>query len=138
MRALAKRIIAHEATARDSPRRPFAVIERLRPPLGTLMGTGGFRALVARALALACGEVAWLRALRMKSNGTLEGFEEIYPPIAPQQCLEGRVALLSQLLALLVALIGQGLTSQLIGDTWTHLSPHLSDTPKRDKNEEPE
>ena len=122
MRALARLLIAREAREKGSSRAPFAVLERLRSPLGTLMGTGGFRALVVRALALAREEVPWLRTVRAKANGTLESFEEIHPQVPPRECFEGRVEVLAHLLTLLVSFIGQGMTSRLVGEIWRH--PH--------------
>jgi hypothetical protein len=86
------------------------------------MGNGGFRALLARALALAGAEVAWLRAVHVKADGTLEGLEALHAQLKPADFLEGRVVLLAQLLGLLVAFIGPSLTSRLMGEVWPQLS----------------
>ena len=55
MRSFAKRLIAYEALGKKLPRPPaiFHVSEKLRPQLATLMGKGGFQALLSRALGVA-------------------------------------------------------------------------------------
>ena len=82
------------------------------------MGEGGFRALLARALALAAAEVPWLRAVQVKADGTLAGWEELPAQLDPDEYLEGRVVLLAQLLGLLVAFIGEKLTLRLMREVW--------------------
>ena len=104
MQALAQRIIACEAKGAKPSRRGaapgFPVTGKLRPHLATLMGNAGYRALLMRALALATAEVAWLRAVRVAADGTLEGLVEPDPPVSPEEILKGSVALLAQLLGL--------------------------------------
>ena len=82
---------------------------------------GGFRGLLSRAIALGGGEVRWLRAVHVKSDGTLAGLEE-HASLAPGQFAEGKVVLLTRLLETLVALIGIGLTLRLALETWPKLS----------------
>src|SRR6185503_20475922 len=107
MRDLARRLITYEAGGDKPPgTKPpahFPVGEKLRPPLSTLMGNGGFLALLSRALALAKMEVPWLRTVQLKPDGTLEWLGESEARIDPQQTAEGRIVLLAQLLGLLVA-----------------------------------
>jgi hypothetical protein len=91
------------------------VIEKLRPPLANLMGIGGFRALLLRALRLAGTEISWLGAVDVKADGTLEG---LHLQIDRGEFLEGRVVLLAHLLGLLVAFIGPALTSRLLAEIW--------------------
>jgi hypothetical protein len=126
MRGIAERLINYETPGNDSPKTksiaPFRVTERLRPHLATLMGNGGFRALLARALALAGTEVSWLRAVEVNMDGTLDGLEKLQTQLEPADFLEGRVVLLARLLGLLVAMIGPGLTSRLVGEVWPQLS----------------
>jgi hypothetical protein len=98
------------------------VTDRLRPHLATLMGIGGFRALLARALVLASAEVSWLRAVQVNADGTLEGLAAPHARLEPAQFREGRVVLLAQLLGLLVAFIGPSLTSRLVGEIWPQLA----------------
>ena len=126
MREIAQRLIEYETPRADSSKTksiaPFRATERLRPHLATLMGNGGFRALLARALALASAKVTWLRAVQVNPDGSLEGLEELQVQLKPADFLEGRVVLLAQLLGLLVAMIGPGLTLRLVGEVWPQLS----------------
>jgi hypothetical protein len=125
MRSIAQRLIHYEmpesesAATTNTPN--FRVTERLRPHLATLMGKGGFRALLARALVLASAEVSWLRTVKVNADGTLEGWDAPHAGLAPAQFREGRIVLLAQLLDLLVAFIGPGLTSRLMGEIWPQL-----------------
>ena len=118
--------MAHETPLRDESsdvagQATFQVIDDLRPQLVNLMGVGGFRGLLSRAIALSNEEVRWLRAVHVKADGSLEGFEE-HAQLAPAQFAEGKVVLLARLLETLIALIGIGLTLRLMVETWPKLS----------------
>jgi hypothetical protein len=97
------------------------VTEKLRPHLANLMGNGGFRALLSRALVLASADVSWLRAVQVNGRGTLEGLEALQPQFASPEFIEGEIVLLIELLALLEALIGPALTSRLVGEIWPQI-----------------
>ncbi len=122
LREFTRRLLAYEvasgkpANAKDSA--AFRVCEELRQPLGKLLGIGGFRALLARALAVAGAEVPWLRALQIKADGCWEGLNELEGKLDPRAIAEGEVVLVSQLLALLVTFIGSALTLPLLHDIW--------------------
>jgi len=103
---------------RQITRRDFMPSNKLRPHLATLMGNGGFQALLSRALVLTNGEISWLRDIQVNADGTLEGLEAIHGRLDPAQFLEGRVVLLAHLLGLLVAFIGPDLTARIVGDIW--------------------
>ena len=127
MRDFAKRLIAYEARGNKSfetKKTPaaFHVCEKLRVHLSTFMGNAGFRALLARSLALASAEVAWLRAMHVKADGSLEGLDELEAQVDPNEIAEGCVVLLAQLLGLLVAFIGEDLTLRLVREVWPQLS----------------
>ncbi len=126
MRKLASRLIALEAKGKNvfgaKILVAFPVPEKLRPTLSTLMGNAGFRTLLARALTLATAEVPWLRALRVGAGGALEGGEDLHAQLSPEEYLEGRVALIGQLLGLLVAFIGEKLTVRLVREVWPKLT----------------
>jgi hypothetical protein len=129
MRGLAKSLIAQETSrksSRVSARAAFHVIEKLRPHLSNLMGKRGFRALMARALALASAEVSWLNEVKVNPDGTLDGLEVRPPQIGPAEFREGKVAILAHLIGLLVALIGQDLTATLVADIWPKLRSAIS------------
>lgn len=137
MRSIAQRLINHEMEAKGSLETTdistFRVIDRLGPQLAMLMGQSGFRALLARALALASAEVAWLREVRVKADGTLEGLATLHASLKPADIREGRIVLLAQLLGLLVAFIGPALTSRVIGEIWPQLAADNVDFGNGDK-----
>src|SRR5450631_2833387 len=93
MRSIALRLINYETPGNSSSETTntaiFPVTDRLRPHLATLMGNGGFRALLARALALASAEVAWLREIRVGADGTLDGLETPHARLLPAEYREG-------------------------------------------------
>lgn len=122
MRNFAKRLMASETRVDGSSEAKTPAVfhgpEKLRPYLATLMGTGGFRALLSRALALASAEVPWLRAVHVKADGALDGPPSLHEELDPGETLEGSIVLLAQLLGLLVAFIGPNLTVRLVGEAW--------------------
>ena len=126
MRSIALLLIGYEAASGGSSETTspstFQVTDRLRPHLAMLMGNGGFRALLARALVLASAEVSWLRAVQVNADGTLEGLAAPHARLKPAEFREGRVVLLAQLLGLLVAFIGPGLTLRLASEIWPQLA----------------
>jgi hypothetical protein len=137
MRSVAERLIQYETSKKDPSETTdiatIAVTERLRPHLATLMGNGGFRALLARALKLASAEVHWLHAVEVNADGLLEDLEPLHARLTPAEFREGSVVLLAQLLGLLVAFIGPGLTSRLVGEIWPQLAAHNMDFGSGDK-----
>jgi len=126
LRDFAKRLIAYEGTRNKSSRNkssetknPLPVlIDELRPYLATLMGSIGFRALLARALALATAEVPWLSTVQIEADGTWGGLEELDIQADRDELAKGSLILLAQLLGLLVAFIGETLTLQLVREVW--------------------
>ena len=126
MRQVAARLIAYEAAGNKScdPERPpaFYVCEKLRPHLAMLMGKAGFRAVLSRALVVAGAEVRWLAALEVNAEGALSGWDKTEARVTPKELTEGGVHLVAQLLGLLAAFIGDGLTLLLVLDLWPKLS----------------
>ena len=120
LRIYAERLIANEmsqhASAKSKPTAAFAVIEKLSPHFGALMGAAGFRALLSRALVLAGAEVAWLGELHVKADGSFEGLNELVARTNPEQISNAGIVLLARLLGLLVSLIGDELTLQLLSN----------------------
>ena len=125
MKQFTRRLLAYEvgptppADVKDSA--AFRVCEKLRGPLGKLMGIGGFRSLFSRALVLATAEIPWLAALQIKADGSLEGFQEAKVKLDWSATAEGESVLVSQLLGLLVTFVGAGLTVRLLHDIWPKL-----------------
>lgn len=124
-REIAARIIAYEVekAAASASLRPDAahICELLRPHLSTLMGRNGFQALLSRALAVASAEVPGLGAVKVKEDGTLEGWARPEPLAEATSFEESSVLLVAQLLGLLVAFIGDNLTLRLVRDVWSAL-----------------
>jgi len=139
MRDFAERLIAYQTRENKSSETKtpaaFHVFEKLRPHLAAVMGYTGFRALLSRALALANAEVPWLRAVLVKSDGSLEGLDELEAQVDPEGIFEGRVVLLARLLGLLVAFVGENLTLWLVREVWPKLSLNDLDLGIGDKNE---
>ena len=131
--------MAHEKSANESSEinnvAIFPVFTKLSPHLLTLMGNAGFRGFVTRSLALANEEVRWLRAVHVKSDGSLTGLDELQAQLAPEQFLEGRTVLLAQLLGLLVAFIGEDLTLRMVSTVWPKLPLSDLDFGKGDESE---
>lgn len=119
---LARRLMTYEAAlgepanAKDSA--AFRVCEKLRGPLGKLMGVGGFRSLLARSLTLASAGLPSLQALHVRPDGSLEGLDELEAKFDSRAVTAGEVALVAQLLGLLVTFIGPALTLRLLHDIW--------------------
>ncbi|MGD0108303.1 MAG: hypothetical protein ABSC06_30335 [Rhodopila sp.] len=130
LRDLARDLIVHETSGRNPSEADaatvFHVTEKLRAHLVNLMGKGGFRALLARALALASVEVLWLDKVQVNAAGTFEGLETARRDVDPADYLEGRVAVLAHLLGLLVALIGPDLAERLVAEIWPDLRSTIS------------
>jgi hypothetical protein len=122
LKEFARRVLAYEAVSgtrtHGADSAAYLVCEKLREHLGKLIGIGGFRSLLSRALALAGAEVPWLRALQINADGSLEGVDGLDKKPGSRTLAEGEVALVSQLLGLLVTFIGPELTLRLLHDIW--------------------
>ena len=120
LRLYAERLIADEmsrnASSKSKPTAAFVVIEKLSPHFGALMGAAGFRALISRALVLADAEVAWLRELHVREDGSFEGLNELEAQASPEEIAAGGIVLLARLLGLLVTFIGEDLTLRLLSN----------------------
>ena len=121
MQDVARQLLAYETAALSSAESNLAaadrVCEALRRPLCTLAGTSGYRALLTRTLALAKAQVPGLSAVGVKPDGSLEGLEKL----VTDQDTDAGVVLVSQLLGLLAALIGESLTLRILLDVWPDL-----------------
>lgn len=126
MRAFAERLIAFEAKENKSSEQKiplaFVVCEKLRRALTTPLGSSDFRFLLSRALALANTEVAWLRAVHVKADGSLEGVEDIVEQVDLGKIAEGGVALIAQMFGILGVLIGEAMTLHLMREVWPKLA----------------
>jgi hypothetical protein len=120
LRIYAESLIDYEmsqnASSKSKPTAAFVVIEKLSPHFGALMGAAGFRALLSRALVLANAEVAWLRELHIKADGSFDGLNELEAQANPEEISNGGIVLLARLLGLLVTFIGEDLTLLLLSN----------------------
>ena len=118
----ARQLLACEMASHQPPglNRPaaFGVCEKLRGPLGRLIGVGGYASLLARAQVLACTEIPWLCELQINPNGSLVGLEELEAKLELRPVAEGESVLVGHLLGLLVTFIGPALTLQLLHEVW--------------------
>jgi hypothetical protein len=119
IREFAQRLVAYEA-AGSSPAgtdlpAELRVAEKLRHPLSRLAGVNGFRMLLVRALTLAKAQVPGLRPVRVKPDGSLEGFSDLGNRA---EAAEAGVMLIAELLGLLAAFVGEAFTRSLVLDVW--------------------
>lgn len=139
MRDFASRLIACETAGNQSSETKapagFRVCEKLRPQLATFMGSAGFHALLARALAVANAENSGLRSLHLKADGSLGGFGEPAAPADAVKISEDGMILVAQLLSLLVAFIGEDLTLRMVREVWHKVPPNDLNLAKGGKNE---
>ncbi|MGA3107289.1 MAG: hypothetical protein ABSD53_22635 [Terriglobales bacterium] len=117
-RDLAERLLAYEnaagKTSEPTELAAFRVCERLRQPLITLAGPAGFRSLLSRALTLARAEAPSLSTVQVAADGSLQGLDELRPQVDADQVGEAGVILITQLLGLLVRVVGEVMTLQLV------------------------
>ena len=117
-RDLAQRLIAYQGAAGNTSEpmefAAFRVCETLRRPVCALAGVAGFRSLLSRALALARAEAPILNTLQVAADGSLQGLDELGRQIDKDQARQGGVILIAQFLGLLLAFIGEAMTSRLV------------------------
>jgi hypothetical protein len=119
-RDLAQRLLVYENGAgKTSEPTEFSVVrvcERLRQPLITVAGVAGFRSLLSRALTLAKAEAPSLSAVQVVADGSLQGLDTLRPQVGADQAREAGVILITQLLGLLVRVVGEAITLQLTSE----------------------
>jgi hypothetical protein len=117
-RVLALRLLAYEdaagKTSEPTEFAAFGVCERLRQPLITLAGVSGFRSLLSRALTLARAEAPGLSAVQIAADGSLQGPDGLRPRVHADEAGEAGIILITQLLGLLVRVVGEATTLRLV------------------------
>ena len=140
LRRLSRCLIACEIQVNPASAAPvpsaFNICEQLRPQLAPLLGKVGFRALLSRALAVAAVDAAWLQALQVNANGSLEWVADAGAPPGTRTASEGGVILIAQLLGSLIAFIGESLTLRILREAWPKLSVDRVVFTTENKNEE--
>lgn len=137
IRQLVEQLLAYEAVRSDpsEANRPAGsrIIEKLRRPLIRLAGIAGFRALLGRALALARAEAPVIASLEAEPDGSLS---VLRGPANQEALAEANRVVIAQLLGLLVAFIGAGLTLSIVLEAWPELPPSALEL-WRNHDEEP-
>jgi hypothetical protein len=137
MRELARQVLARVPRrgmpAADERLPTFHAIVRLRPQLAVLVGNGGMRALLLRALVLAGDEIPWLRTVRVDASASLVGLDLQQAQLSPKDFLEGKVLLLAQVFSLMETFIGEAMTLRLVQEAWPEVPVHGSDFGKGDE-----
>jgi hypothetical protein len=117
-RDLAQRLLAYEnaggKTSEPTEFAAFRVCERLRQPVITLAGVAGFRSLLSRALTLARAEAPSLSVVTVAADGSLQGVDGLRPQVDADEAGEAGIILITQLLGLLVRVVGEAITLQLV------------------------
>jgi hypothetical protein len=117
-RDLAQRLVAYQSApgknSEPTELAAFRVCEALRQPLCALAGVAGFRSLLSRALTLARAEAPSLSAVQVAADGSLQGLEELRPQVDADEAREAGIILITQLLGLLVRVVGEAVTLQLV------------------------
>ena len=117
-RHLAQRLLTYEAVAGENSKAAesaaFRVCAKLRQPLITLAGVAGFRSLLSRALTLARAEAPSLSAVQIAADGSLQGLDGLRPELHADEAGEAGLILITQLLGLLVRVVGEASTLQLV------------------------
>jgi hypothetical protein len=117
-RDLALRVLAYEDAAGNTSEptefAAFRVCAKLRQPLCALAGVPGFRSLLSRALTLAKAGAPSLSAVQVAADASLQGLDELRTQAGADQTREAGIILITQLLGLLVRVVGEAVTLQLV------------------------
>ncbi len=118
---LCRRLLAYEAALDTRERNTPAALyvsEKLRRHLSRLIGSAGFRSLLARALVLARAKDPALDVVHIQTDGALEGLTTMRDQIENP---EAGLLLIVQLLALLTVFLGESLVLTLVFTIWPNL-----------------
>lgn len=116
---LAILVLSHERTDISDIKEFQSVVqrifERLNSHLSIRLGTGGYHALLYRAVTLAASGSPWLASVHVSQDGLVEGFQDMsqYDAI-----YNGSVAILAHLIELLDTFIGRILTIRILHNIW--------------------
>jgi hypothetical protein len=118
------RVFAREAKKSRSPAALSGGMEascrRLHARLDPLIGAGGFRALLARALHLAAKEFPWLDAVYVEEHPAcgLKGLREAVKGLDAQSVGDAFALVLANIIWLLVTFIGEDIAFGLLREVW--------------------
>ncbi|HET7461769.1 MAG TPA: hypothetical protein VFJ82_11005 [Longimicrobium sp.] len=105
-----------------------AACRKLSGELEALVGRGGVAALIGRSVNLAKREFPFLGVVRLELDGpvTLAGLRESLQGRDPAEAEAASVALLANLLAVLVNLLGEDLGLRPVWSAWPSAAPPTS------------
>ena len=113
-REMAERLLAYEAAAQHPSEADglaaSRVCQKLSHPLGKLIGTEGYRAILRRALTLARREAEGLNAVKITDEGLLESLNGEAEKVS--------AVLVTNVIELLLTFLGEPLTLKLVHDVW--------------------
>jgi hypothetical protein len=124
LRDLAGRAFAREAKRSRSPAALAAGLEascrRLHARLDPLIGAGGFRALLARALHLAAKDFPWLDVVSIEEHPAcgLKGLRKAVKGLDAQSVGDAFALVLANVIWLLVTFIGEDIAFGLLREVW--------------------
>jgi hypothetical protein len=132
LRALAVRVLAREAKKSRGPAALSGGMEascrRLHARLDPLIGAGGFRALLARALHLAAKEFPWLDAVRVEEHPAcgLKGLREAMKGTDASSAGGAFALVLANVIWLLVTFIGEDIAFGLLREVWPEIETDVT------------
>ena len=94
------------------------IFDKLNIHLSVRFGSGGYHALLRRALTLAAADVPMLASVHISEDGRVEGFQDMPEP---QSICDGSVAMLARLIELLDTFIGRNLTVRVLQNVWPNV-----------------
>ena len=94
---------------------------QLAPELILIIGEGGFKALYARSMRLASVQFSWLKheGAALSSADPFEPLRQRLETRDLQQATDASIALFTLFFDTLASLIGEGLTTHLLQDSWS-------------------
>ncbi len=141
VRALARRVLLHEAGGRVEPDALAEAAERadaqLRGRLADLIGLTGYTALVARAVRLAQAEVPAVERVTVDvgagAEGSLRGVRALVLANSGDSGVTeaGLSAIMAHVIGLLITFIGEDLAERQIREVWPELAHGQVDTEER-------
>ena len=131
LKSLAQRLLVHEAKNSPNPAKLAEALEvycqHLHKRLDPLVGAGGFRALLDRALFLAKKEHPWLEGVEIQAypGCGLKALNEAMAGRQPGEIRETLTIILANVIWLLVTFIGEDIVYGLIEEAWpgTKIAP---------------
>lgn len=140
LQKLAQALFEREATKSGSPDEPVKAIElccqRLHDRLDRLIGAGGFRALLNRALYLAKEKYAWLQGVGIEDYPGCE-FKDLREAVKGKKSAtvnEACTLILANVIWLLVTFIGEDITIGLIQEAWPGVRTDIAASSSKEAN----